>query len=394
MEVLQLVGHFQKWNLDAHFQNSIGDGFIFCAYSFPHGFFEVEKINGYNTRQILETSMMDLQFFAKKEAKNINKGKLGTYDFHPAANDDDGSQTNVWIEGLIKRAIKYQIEVLCLKDVIIPNYYENNDLDQFIRMVKILNHWLKSYKKAGVRYFMTLPITHHTVIDDNKIDLLLYHLTDIDIIFDGYYIICESKPEGIQKISTDFKYLNNLYTVLSLLKKQKFTTIYSYANWDAAVFLALTDIDYITIGTYENLRNFNIKRFTVNDDGGPSKGFYFSEKLLNFIKSPLLNLIRMQKGIELIRNADNIFSDVILQDGYPWSNQKPEVHKNYLLAVDRILKELASIENVKERTKAMIQKIDNAIATYHELEKKGIYLTSESRNYHLDTWKSFLLSKS
>jgi hypothetical protein len=392
MEVLQLTGHFQKWNLDAYYQNSIGDGFIFCAYSFPEGFFNSEKINGYNTNDILDNSLFDLQFFAKKEAKNISKGKLSTYDFHPAANNDDGTQTNTWIEGLIKRGIKYQIEMLGLKNVIIPNYYENNNIDQFYGIIKMINHWLKSNRIDGVRYFMTVPLTYHTLIDENKIDKLLYELTDMNISFDGYYIVCESKPDNMQKVSTDFKYLINLYTVLSVLKKQKFVTIYSYANWDAAVFLSLTDIDYISIGTYENLRNFSIKRFTVNEDGGPSKGFYFSEKVLNFIKSPLLDLVRLKKGIDLIKNENNIFSDVILSEGYPWSNQKPEVHKNYLLAVSRLLKEIAEISDLETRRNFMLNKINNAIDTYTELERMGIYFTPESKNYHLDTWKSFLLA--
>ena len=195
----------------------------------------------------------------------------------------------------------------------------------------------------GIKYFMTLPIPHHTIIDEEKIEKLLYYLTDFDMVSDGYYIVCESKPDTMQKVSTDFKYLKNLSTVLSILKKQNFTTIYAYANWDALIFLSLTDIDYVTIGTYENLRNFNIRRFITNEDGGPSKGWYFSERLLNLIKAPLLDLIRIQGGQDLIKNEKNIFSDAILVKGYPWSNQKPEVHKNYLLAIERLLKELDSI---------------------------------------------------
>lgn len=393
MRVLQLAGHIQKWNLDSHYQNSVADGFIFCAYSFPDGFFSSPKINGYKTEEILEKSFFDLQYFAKKEAGNIDKGKLATYDFHPAANADDDRQTNVWIEGLIKKGIKYQIETLGLKNIIIPNYYENDNLDQFIGMVKQLNKWLAKNKTDGVEYYMTIPITNHTVIDEDKIDKLLYHLTDIDIVYDGYYIICEAKPDYRQKVSTDYKYLNNLSTLLSILKKQKFKTIYSYANWDALLFLSLTDIDYITIGTYENLRNFNIKRFIANDDGGPSKGWYFSEKILNFIKAPLLDLVRAQRGIELIKNEKNIFSDAILVEGYPWSNQKPEVHKNYLMAIERLLKELDSEKDIKKRKQLMLTKIQKAIDSYESLERNGIYLTDESKNYHLETWKSFLLSK-
>jgi hypothetical protein len=393
MKVLQLAGHLMKWNLDAYYQNDISEGFIICAYNFEKGYFNRDKISGYETSDILSHAYFDLQYFAKKDAKNITKGKLATYPFHPAAALDDGSQTNTWIENLIKQGIKYQIEVLGLTNVIIPNYYENDNLEQFVGMIKTINRWLNNNKIDGVKYYMTIPITNHTIIDAEKIDKLLYYLTDISIVFDGYYILCESKPDTRQKVSTDFKYLNNLTTVLHVLKKQKFTTIYSYANWDALVFLALTDIDYITIGTYENLRNFSIKRFTIDEDGGPSKGWYFSEKLLNFIKSPWLDLIRINNGLDLIRNERNIFSDAILTFGYPWSNQKPEVHKNYLLSVERQLKEIASIGDLIVRKKYVIDKIDAAIAAYRKLNEMNIYFDDESRNYHLATWRSYLLSK-
>ncbi|THU33003.1 hypothetical protein FAM09_26530 [Niastella caeni] len=393
MKVLQLAGHLIKWNLDAYYQNDISEGFVICAYNFENGYFSRDKISGYETSDILNKAYFDLQYFAKKDAKNITKGKLGTYPFHPAAAMDDGSQTNTWIENLIKQGVKFQIETLGLKNIIIPNYYENDNLEQFVGMIKTINRWLSNNKIEGVKYYMTIPITNHTIIDAEKIDKLLFYLTDISIVFDGYYILCESKPDNRQKVSTDFKYLNNLTTVLYVLKKQKFTTIYSYANWDALIFLSLTDIDYITIGTYENLRNFSIKRFTMDEDGGPSKGWYFSEKVLNFIKSPWLDLIRMNNGLDLIKNERNIFSDAILTFGYPWSNQKPEVHKNYLLSVERQLKEIASIEDLSVRKKYMIDKIDAAIATYRKLNEMNIYFDDESRNYHLATWRSYLLSK-
>lgn len=393
MKVLHLTGHFQKWNLDSYFQNSIGDGFVFCAYSFEEGFFAKDKVNGYVTDEILSHSFFDLQYYGKKEGGNIQKGKLGTYPFHPTANAESEEQTNVLIESLIKQGITYQIDNLGLKNVIIPNYYENERPNDFIAIIKSINKWLTTNKVDGIKYFMTLPIANHTIIDEAKIDELLFHLTDLPIVFDGYYIVCEAKPDARQKISTDFKYLRNLATIFKTLKKQKFETIYAYANWDALVFLSLADIDYITIGTYENLRNFTIKRFTTQEDGGPSKGWYFSEALLNFVKAQFLDLIRNQKGIDIIKNERNVFSDAILVEGYPWSNQKPEVHKNYLLTITRLLKELASENDLEKRKKLLIAKIDQAEKNYEQLERLHITLTDESKNYHLGMWKSFLLTQ-
>lgn len=392
MEILHMVGHRHNWNLDTYYKNDIGDGFIFCAYSFDSSTFDKPTLNKYPLPTILEKSFFDLQYFGKKESGNIDKGNLSSYDFHPASEPDSNQQTDVYFITAIQKGIDFQIKT-GLKKVIIPMYYENDDIEKFLGMVKNINKWLSKRKVEGISYFMTIPITHHTIIDADKIDKILYCLTDMDIVFDGYYILCESKPDNMQKVSTDYKYLNNLGRVFEVLKKQKFITIYAYANWDAIVFLATTDIDYISIGSYENLRNFSIKRFLITEDGGPSKGWYYSEKLLNFVKAPLLDLVRMQNGIEIIRNDRNIFSDDILRPNYPWSNQKPEVHKNYLLSVERTLKQIAAIKDLEQRKDYVIKLIRNAMTAYDALAAKRINFTNESKNYHLETWNNYLLTK-
>lgn len=392
MKILHMVGHRHNWNLDSYYKNNIGDGFIFCAYSFDAGVFLKDTLNKYDLKDILSKSFLDLQYYGKKESGNIAKGNLNSYDFHPAHDPDTDQQTDVYFEVAIRKGIQYQIDI-GLTNIIIPMFYENDDIDKFLGALKTINKWLAKNKIDGLKYFMTIPITHHTVIDAKKIDKILYCLTDMDIVFDGYYILCESKPDNMQKVSTDFKYLKNLGKVFEVLKNQKFLTVYAYANWDAIVFLATTNIDYVSIATYENLRNFNIKRFLVTEDGGPSKGWYYSEKLLNFVKAPLLDLVRMQGGIDIIRNDRNIFSDDVLTPNYPWSNQKPEVHKNYLLSIERTLKEIASINDLNDRKQFVKDLIKNAIAAYISLDNRRINFTAESKNYHLETWQSYLLTR-
>lgn len=387
-----MAGHRVNWNLDAFYKNQIGDGFVFCAYSFPPEDFKKSKINGYDMKDVLDISFFDLQYFGKKASSNIGKGNLSNYSFHPASLGDDSSITSVYIITSIISGIKYQID-LGLKNIIIPNYYEDDNLDKFISIIKEVNRWLKNNKVDGLKYFMTVPISYLTIIDSTKTEKLLFNLTGMDIVFDGYYIVCESKPEARTKLNVDFKYLRNLSKVFEVLSKQKFLTIYAYANWDAIIFLATANIDYVTIATYENLRNFTIKRFIQTEDGGPSKGWYFSEKLLNMVKAQLLDLIRIQNGIDIIANERNIFSDFILTPEYDWSNQKPDVHKNYLLAINRLLKEISEIQDIEERKQFVLDKIQNAIDAYRNLESKRLSLPDESKNYHLQNWQLHLRTK-
>lgn len=385
MKTLHLLGHTPNWNLDAHFKNGVGDGFIFTAYSFPDGYFEREKISSYNLQNILQNSFFDLQYFSIKNPTDI--GKLNTYDFHPI-NIAENDTTNIALLNAIKDGIQYQINY-GFKNIIIPNYYENDNVNSLIGIMKEINNYVGTLDDENLKFYMSLPISRDTILDENKIETLLFSITDKDILFDGYYIMCEARTETMHKVPIDYKYLRNLTRVFKVLKSQKFTTIYAYSNWDSIIFYSAADIDYITIGTYETLRKFSIQRFIQRESGGPSKGWYFSEKLLNFIKSQELVLIRQQGGLAEIKNTKNIFSDTILNSHYEWSNNKPDVHKNYLLSIEKLLHYLSEFD-VADRKSKMIRLINRAISGYNDLESKNIYLPSGSDNYHLETWKSHL----
>ena len=253
---------------------------------------------------------------------------------------------------------------------------------------------LKKQKKEGISYYLTVPISGTTIREDSEIDALLQGLTDMDIVFDGYYIACEPNLETRKKISVDYKYYSNLNRVLETLKKQGFKVALGFANVDSLVFAALNNLDVVSIGTYENLRNFNIKRFTEDKGGGPSDGWYYSEKLLNFIKAKQLEVLRERGGLDLVANTDNIFSDIILKDGYPWNTHRPDVHKNYLLAIARQLNKVAGGGNKTERIAILEQMIEEARANYRSLEENGIILDDESLNYHLPLWQTVLKTPS
>lgn len=391
MELLHMLGHNAKWNFDLHFQNDVGDGFIFCAYSFPIDYFEKKKVSGYALDKILLNSIMDFQFYGKKESSELSTGKLHTYPFHPA-NVEDSGVTSEYILTCIEQAINFQ-EELGLKKIVIPNYYEHFELKNLTFIIKKVNTWLKANRRQGHEYYMTIPITNHMVVDKEKMESLLGELVAANIVFDGYYIACETKPENRRKISTEIKYLINLSRFFRILNKQEFKIIYAYANWDSLLFFAQTDIDYISVGTFENLRNFSLKRFTTSvEGGGPSDGWYFSEKLLNVVKALYVPLLSDKGVLGVIENEENIFSDIILDEDYVWNNLKIEVQKNYVVAVNSLFNSLAKFPAGKPRIQELLRLVNHASDCYDNLESRGVHLIEESSNYHLDTWKIFLTS--
>lgn len=383
MNVTHVLGHNSNWNIESYLQQGIGDYFLITA--FTHGInFDEKK----GVKDVLDISMIDLQFYGKKSSGDISGGKLSEFLFHPA-NCDDDQITSVYFENCLKRAIQFQKEK-GFKNIIIPHFYENEEVGDIIETITKINRHVNSIREDGEKYFMTLPFANHIIIDRHKVEEILFACTDMDISFDGYFITSENKPEFKKKLTTDIKILRNLSKVFKTLKLQGFETIYGYANWDAIIILAQTDIDYITVGTYENLRNFDIRRFTENQSGGSSKGFYFTEKLLNMIRADDVTKIRDTGFLSLIRNERNIFSDIILDAGYVWNIHKPDVNKNYLLAIDRLLKEIASIENLDERKQYVFNLVEGALTLYNRLEQNHVYLDNESSNYHLNTWKTVL----
>lgn len=392
METLHLLGHCSNWNVDSHFENSIGDGFIFTAYSHKAEIFFKKKIYGHPIQNILPNSFLDLQYFGKRESANIGRGNLSAYPFHPACiSDSEEDLTNVYLIKRIIEGIQFQ-QNLGLSKVIIPIHFEDNNISSFVGYVKEINKWLKVNKKQGIEYYMSLPLSYLTISKFEDIEKLLIDLTHFDIIFDGYYVAFENRQEGISKLNTDTRYLKNAIKLLSILKRQKFKIILSYANWDALLFLAITDIDYITIATFENLRNFNIKRFLKSDSGGPSKGWYFSEIILAMIKADNLVYIKDRIGLEAISNRRNIFSDLILDEKYLWSNQKPDIHKNYLLSIDRTLKSISLITDLKERKEYVKSLILKAQGHYQSILKNRIIIGEIGSEGHYNTWLNVLNS--
>lgn len=381
MKITHVLGHNSNWNVDSYVDQNIGDYFLITA--FTHGF-------NYDSKALLKkvqnVSMIDLQFYGK--SINTKKGNLNEFPFH-TCNVNKNEVTNVYFEDCAKKAIQFQLEKN-FKNIIIPLFYENENVKNIIYTIKSLNHYVSTLDGKGRKFFMTLAFANHLIIDKYKVEEILFACTDMDICFDGYFVTCENKPETKKKLTKEIKIFQNLSRVFKTLKQQNFETIYAYANWDAIVYLAQTDIDYITIGTYENLRNFDIKRFTEDESGGGSKGYYFSEKLLNMIKADDLSLIRGTGNLNIIKNDKNIFSDIILKEGYPWNIHKPDVNKNYLFAISKLLQRISSISDLKFRKEYVIGLIDIAIDNYNILENNHVYLNNESSNYHLNTWKTYL----
>lgn len=385
MKLVHVLGHNPNWNTEIYFDQKVGDEFLISAFNFGDQYQKNKRV-----AEVIDQSSIDLQFYGQKVSAQLTKGHLSDFLFHTANIPNESELTNIEISKCIIKAIEYQVSS-GFKKIIVPHFYEDTYLEGVISTIKSVNNYVKKNKESGKEYFMTLPLAYDIIRNSDDIERLMLELTDMEICFDGYFIACENKPEQGHKITNDIKLITNLSRVFQVLKNQGFQTIYAYANWDALFYLAQTDIDYITIGTYENLRNFSIRRFTEDISGGASLGYYFSEQLLNMVRAKDLEIIRVNGMLDLIKNNRNIFSDTILEENYNWNIHKPDVNKNYLLSISRLLQEISGITSLRERTLHTLFLIEKAILKYRQLENNYVALQSESKNYHLDVWKLYLL---
>jgi hypothetical protein len=205
IKILHQLGHRRNWNLDCFFDNAIGDGFIFNAFSFPK---EVigNKISGYDSSKYLPLSFIDLQYYGYKNSKD--KGNLSSYEFHPAKMEADGT-TVVEYPKLIFRGIDYQIN-LGIKKVIIPIRCEKEkDIKSFSNTVELINEYIIKNKKDNIEYYLTVPFTDSEIKDIEWVEKVLTLLTNINKKFDGYYIVCDSAPEYKKKVSVNYDYYNS-----------------------------------------------------------------------------------------------------------------------------------------------------------------------------------------
>lgn len=387
MEILHQLGHQQKWPIDSYFVNGIGDGFVFGAYNLDKHKIG-DKISGHGWSEFCDISFFDLQFYANRASGG---GKLDTYPFHPI-NLHASSKTIVDGVESVAAAVRLQYDSGFRRIIVPAVYYASDDVESGLSMLSEINKAIVRYKKRVVdaEFYMTLCIPKDGIGDGEYLDRVLAAHTDMSMVFDGYYVVIECEAGFKQKIPTNVGYMNGVTQVFSTLSEQGFKTIWGYANWDALLFLANMNFDAVTIGTYENLRNFNLSRYTDSRSGGRSKGWYYSEKLLNFVRAQDLEFLRMRGCLDLIANEKNIFSDIILNEDFVWDMHKPDVHKNYLLAIERDLRALSSVD-IKKRKSILVKRVQGARELYHRIGGEyRVFLSEESSDYHLTSWLNYL----
>jgi len=361
--------------MDAFDQN-IGDGLIYSPVNV-----DADKLNGYDEKY-KKSSFLDPQLYLLNEAK----GTLDTYPYFPGNIEPDFSTPDLDESQLklAKLCIDYQ-QGNDFKYIVIPTrYYEDNPTNYFLQSSDYFVEPFCTYlKKNSVDKPILLSVIIKSIMltDADRFNQVLNWITSHQNI-NGVYLIFENNFSTKQ--IKEFEYLLNALKIIDILKKNQLEVHIGYTNTEALLY-SIAMPDSITIASYENLRNFGIKRFRDLEKTqmrAPNARLY-SSHLLQWVD---YNYIQSMKS--LVSNYEEMFDDsdykpLMFTPDFNWHFMKAEPYKHYFQVFSKQLatlptEKLARIDSLKEIIK-------KAISNFTIIEK-DVLLDDNSDGSHLPIW--------
>ncbi len=378
IEIFHQLGYRNQWNFQSLREDHVGSGMIIAPSHMERS--EVESLSD----EIKKISFFDPQFFLP----DVRKRKLATYEFFPdiVAN---GFKTTEYSSGY-----SAECAIQCVtfqKDnnfrmIVIPTRYVSGMSSNYIHQQQqlFIAPFLNAINKLG----KNKPVLLQLVINDDMVkdpeyavDLLNWITGNTNI--DGVYLIADINPRSKQLKDIDFLYAY-LRFIRSLVENGLYVLL-GYVNTEALL-LTLATPNAVTIGSYENLRMFNIRNFEVGEGKtihGPNARLYVS-KLMQWIDTNYLGaIIRKLGNTELF--DDNHYKALMFSPTFRWHFSKPELYKHYLLVFSQQLQTLTSFEGA-DRYRVLSELMDNAKSHFTQLRELGVILDQDSEGSHLNTW--------
>ena len=381
MRVLHQAGHNTVWNTDSFLKDGAGDGII---YSPVH--IKSDKLSSADTA-LKSSSFFDPQFYIPDSQKT----KLHSYEFFPER-ITDGYSTEEF-EGLA-----YKSAELCLQyqldnnfdSLIVPAKYFPEMSTEYIERQKAftVDPFLSVIRDKGLKneIYLTLPITIPMIRDNTYRIELLNWITSYQEIA-GVYLLCQFNETSKQ--IQDFDKLWSYIEFTNSLCESGLKVILGYCNTEAILY-TLLNCEAVTLGAYENTRNFSIDKF-LEEDGerrGPAPRLYIP-KLLNWLRFDTVTEIR-QDHPELWAEiyTSTTYSDSIL-DIKPSFN-KPELYKHHFCTIGSQLNELLQ-KDLNSRKSLVTKWVSDASNLYQKIDDaKVMFFDRNCSGDHLPTWNRIL----
>lgn len=375
MKIFHQTGFRYNWNIES-FEKGVGDGLIFSPINI-----DSDKLFSFK-ENIKMTSFLDPQLYLLNEPKST----LDTYSYFPGNLKADYSTPDLdnTHNELAKLCLDFQIENN-FEYLVIPNrYYDDNPTNYFLDSTDFFVEPFCEYIKEinnSKKILLSVIVKTIMLTDEEKRNEVLNWITSHQKI-DGVYIIFENNFTSKQ--IKDFDYLFNVLKFINILKMNQLEVHIGYCNTEAFLY-SIAMPDSITIGSYENLRSFGIKRFQ-NLENAPMRGpnaRLYSSQLLQWV-----DYVYIQAMEKLIVDYDMFFDEsefkpLMFNPGFKWHFAKAEPYKHYFYVFNNQIKQLPDLQS--DRIQYAKEKIKSAINLFNIIEN-DVLLDNDSNGSHLSTW--------
>lgn len=375
MKVYHQTGFRHNWNIES-FQKNVGDGLIYSPINI-----DADKLLHFDNC-VKETGFLDPQLYLLNEAK----GTLDTYPYFPGNLKPDFTTPDLDTSHLqlAQLCVDFQIANNFQYIVIPTRYYADNPTSYFVQSSDyFITPFCDYSKQKGIKKKILLSVIVKGIMltDEEKRNEALNWITG-HLNIDGVYLIFENNFTSKQ--IKDFDFLLNALKFIKVLKDNALEVHLGYTNTEAILY-SIVMPDSITIGSYENLRSFGIKRFQDSENGpmrGPRARLY-SSQLLQWMDYQYIDAMST-----LVEHYENYFDDsefrpLMFTPDYNWQFQKPEPYKHYFYVFDRQIKSLPSSQD--DRMETLKVQIKKAVSLFQTIEE-SVLLDDDSDGSHLPTW--------
>ena len=236
--------------------------------------------------------------------------------------------------------------------------------------------------KTEKRILLSVIVKGIMLTDDDKRNEVLNWITSHQNV-DGVYLIFENNFSSKQ--IKDFDFLFNALRFIKVLKDNLMEVHIGYSNTEALVY-SIAMPDSISIGSYENLRSFGIRRFQELENGpmrSPNARLY-SGKLLQWIDYGYIQSMK-----QLVPDYESYFEEskytpLNFTPEINWQYKKTEPYKHFFFIFYNQMKILSSIQT--ERILFVKASIKKALELFKQIENSDVLLDENSDGSHLPIW--------
>lgn len=381
--ILHQLGHRYQWSLSSIETDDTGDGVIIGPrYMSPEKVREIPL-------DVRTQSLFDPQFFLPHSAI----GKLREYSFFPEILAG-GFSTTEWTPNTsidcAKKCIEFQNSI-DLNALIIPTRFYEGMPSDFIsnQESQFVVPFLESISQLGDSHqsYLQLILTDQMIKDSSYRTSLLNWATSYPEL-SGIYLLVHVNNRMKQLCDIDL--LLALLNFIAALKTAGMSVIIGYTNTES-ILLLCSEPDAVTMGSYENLRMFNLRSFREQKSSiirGPHARIYIP-RLLAWVQYQYIGAIE-----RVVDNLDDYIGEDsyrmrMFKPTYNWHFTKSEPYMHYFKTFASQYKHLSSSSGsaLLDNVLNVCKQAQNEFAA---LRDSGVVFPAGSGGEHLASWITVL----